>query len=78
MASYNLLMRPSAAEELAALPRKDRERIKSKINALALEPRPAGCEKLSGQEGTYRVRQGSYRVIYQIDDSSRMVGLIKI
>jgi mRNA interferase RelE/StbE len=78
VASYNLLIRPSAAKELAALPRKDRERVTSKINSLASEPRPRGSEKLSGQEGTYRLRQGSYRVIYQVDDSSETIGVIKV
>ena len=78
MGSYNLLIRPAAAKELAALPRKDRERITTKLNSLSTEPRPAGCEKLSGHESLYRLRRGSYRIVYWIDDVSQTVGVIRI
>lgn len=78
MASYDVLIRPSAAKELAALPKKDRHRITSKLNSLSGEPRPAGCERLSGQEGIYRLRQGSYRIVYWIDDVGKKVGVIRI
>jgi len=78
VASYSLLIRPSAAKELAALPRKDRERVTSKINSLGSEPRPPGCEKLSGHEDRYRLRQGSYRVIYWVDDPGKTVGVIMV
>jgi mRNA interferase RelE/StbE len=78
VASYNLLIRPSAAKELAALPKKDRKRITSKLNSLSAEPRPVGCEKLSGQESMYRLRRGSYRIVYWIDDAGQTVGVIRI
>ena len=78
MVSYSLLIRPSAAKELADLPRKDRERITSRLTCLALEPRPVGCEKMSGLENMYRLRQGSYRIVYTIDDAGETVGVIRI
>ena len=77
MASYRLLIKPSAAKELEALPRKDRRKITTRIEGLAGEPRPHGCEKLSGLE-QYRVRQGDYRVVYSIDDEMRAVLVVKI
>ena len=77
MASYRLLIKPSAAKELEALPPKDRRRIATKIQHLASEPRPAGTEKLSGQE-KYRLRQGSYRVLYSVDDAQLAVTIVKI
>lgn len=77
MASYRLLIKPSAAKELEALPPKDRRRIAAKIQRLASEPRPAGTEKLSGQE-KYRLRQGAYRVLYSIDDAQSAVVIVKI
>ena len=77
MASYRLLIKLSAAKELEALPRNDRRRVAIKIQHLASEPRPAGTEKLSGQE-KYRLRQGNYRVLYSVDDARLVVTIVKI
>lgn len=77
MASYRLLIKPSAVKELEALPLKFRRKIIPRMGALAAEPRPPGCEKLSGQE-QYRVRQGDYRIVYSVDDDIRTVVVVKI
>ena len=77
MASYSLRIKPSAAKELEALPKKDRQRVVARIRGLAREPRPEGCEKLSGQE-LYRVRQGNYRILYTADDTALLVVICKI
>lgn len=77
MASYKLLIKPSAAKELEALPRKDRGRIVAKIEALSGDPRPPGSEELSGEE-KYRLRQGDYRVLYSIQDASTTVTIVKV
>ncbi len=77
MESYKVLIRRSAADELGRIPQKDLRRIVVRIEKLAAEPRPDGCEKLSGQE-RYRIRQGDYRVVYSIDDSTRTVEIFKI
>jgi mRNA interferase RelE/StbE len=47
------------------------------MRSLAANPRPAGAEKLSGHE-LYRIRQGTYRVLYEISDGDRTVTIIKI
>jgi mRNA interferase RelE/StbE len=77
VASYKLLIKPSAAKELEALPKKDRQRIVTKIHSLSVEPRPPGCEKLSGQD-LYRVRQGNYRILYTVHDADLLVVIITI
>lgn len=77
MASYRPQIKPSAAKELKALPSKDRRRVIARIQGLANEPRPAGCEKLSGYE-LYRVRQGDYRVLYTVQDADPLVVVFKI
>jgi mRNA interferase RelE/StbE len=77
VASYKLLIKPSAARELEALPAKDRGRIVAKIQGLANNPRPPGSEKLSGEE-KYRLRQGDYRVLYSVQDASTTVTIVKI
>lgn len=77
MASYKLLIKPSAARELEALPLKDARRVVAKIRKLASEPCPADAEKLSGQE-KYRVRQGNYRVLYSVEDAELTVVVVRI
>ena len=77
MASYRLRIKPSAAKELEALPKKDRLRIAARIQALAADSRPPGCEKLSGED-LYRVRQGNYRILYTVDDAALLVVVYKI
>ena len=77
MAKYKVLIRKSAASELARIPKEDLRRIVEKILSLAEEPRSQGCEKLSAQE-RYRIRQGDYRVVYSVDDASRVVEIVKI
>ena len=77
MASYNVLVKPSAAKELENLPRKDRERVARKVQSLADQPRPHGCEKLSAED-KHRIRQGPYRVVYSISDAERVVLIVKV
>ncbi len=77
MASYRLLIKPSAVQELEALPRKDRRRGVTRMRELADQPRPPDSQKLSGHE-LYRVRQGNYRILYEIVDHDGTVTVIKI
>lgn len=77
MASYELEFRKSVARDLRPFPKQDVKRIMHRIRALADDPRPAGCEKLSGQE-RYRVRQGVYRIIYEIEDARLTVLIVKV
>jgi mRNA interferase RelE/StbE len=78
VAKYKLRIKKSAAKELEAIPRKaDRQRIISRIKSLANDPRPSGCKKLSGSE-RYRLRQGSYRIIYATVDDELVVYVVKI
>jgi len=75
--SYRLEVKRTAAKEIADLPKADCRRVVAKIQLLARDPRPHGCEKLSGAE-KYRVRQGDYRLLYEIDDSAKAVTVVKI
>ncbi len=77
MAIYELLYRPSIAKDLRGLPKTDIRRILAKAEALRTDPRPVGSEKLSGDEG-YRIRQGNYRILYNIDDAQVIVEVVKI
>lgn len=79
MALYSISIKPSAAKELEAVGTKaDRSRIVGKIRALAANPRPNGSEKLAGFDDRYRVRQGHYRMVYEIDDAATAVTIYKV
>ena len=77
MASYRPLIKPSAGKEIKALPKQDRRRIVAKITSLSDDPRPPGCEKLSGYD-QYRIRQGNYRILYEIHDFELVVLIVKV
>lgn len=79
MAVYSVRITRSAAKEIEALgTKKDRQRIVARIRALAGDPRPPGVEKLSGSRETYRVRQGSYRILYMIEDAVLIVTVVHV
>lgn len=59
------------------MPTKDRSRIVAKIRGLEDHPRPPGVEKLSGDE-KYRLRQGDFRILYEIEDRQLIVTVVRI
>ena len=77
MAKYSLVFKKSVARDLRSLPKKDIKRILKCIELLCANPRAEGCIKLSGQE-RYRVRQGVYRIIYEIQDSELIIMVVKV
>ena len=78
MADYKIELTRSAAKEIDKIKtKKDRQRIVARIAALAEEPRPPGCKKLTGQDA-YRIRQGSYRIVYIIEDKRLLVTVVKV
>jgi len=77
MGKYNLAFKKSVARDLRALPATDVHRILKCFEQLAENPRPPGCEKLSGQE-RYRLRQGIYRIVYEIQDDVLKAVVVKI
>jgi mRNA interferase RelE/StbE len=77
MERYRLLFKKSVAKDLLQIPNKDVQRILKRISSLVDNPRPAGAEKLSGDE-KYRIRQGNYRILYMIDDDIITVTIVKV
>jgi len=79
VASYRVLIKPSAAKEIEAVGQKeDRQRIVMRIQSLARDPRPFGSEKLSGREDLYRLRVGRYRVVYSVGDAELVVVIVRV
>jgi mRNA interferase RelE/StbE len=78
VARYKIFIKPSAVKEIEALPTiEERRRILKRIRDLGANPRPPGCEKLSGQN-KYRVRHGAYRIVYGIEDEKLIVYVVKV
>jgi mRNA interferase RelE/StbE len=69
---------PTAQKELKWLTQAVVARIYPRLENLADNPRPPGCKKLKGGESEWRIRVGDYRVIYTIDDTSRLVQVTRI
>ena len=74
---YQLLIEKQVQKQLQKIPEPDYSRIKTAILQLAEHPRPAGCKKLKGRPG-YRIRQGDYRIIYEIKDHILTVYVITV
>lgn len=70
---YAVGFRESALSELSNLSKKVQQQIDGKVARLGESPRPAGVEKLKGAENVYRLRSGDYRIIHEVDDTSRTI-----
>ena len=77
MGRYSIFLKESVRKDLSDVPAQELKRIVERIGLLADDPRPQGCEKLSGQE-RYRIRQGNYRIIYSIQDAELTVWVVKV
>lgn len=77
MAGYKIYFRESVEKDFRTIPKPDLRKILRRIDSLAADPRPAGCEKLTGQE-RYRIRQGHYRIVYSVQDKEVTVWIVKV
>jgi mRNA interferase RelE/StbE len=77
MANYSIEIKKSATKEIAKIPNPHLKRIIDAIASLADAPRPPGSKKLSGDE-KYRIRIGTYRILYQIEDWRLVVYVVKV
>jgi mRNA interferase RelE/StbE len=75
--SYSVYITSTAEKEMVHLPNRLFQRITERILSLADNPRPKGCKKLEG-DIKYRIRVGSYRFLYKIDDVERSVEIIAV
>lgn len=76
--AYTVGFRPSALKALAALEKRDQRRIGAAIEFLTINPKPANAKKLVGELDLWRIRVGSYRVIYKIEDAKLLILVVKI
>lgn len=79
MAKYEITFKRSVTKDLLDIPQQDVIRILRKIERLTADPRAEGSIKIAGKESElYRIRQGSYRIVYEIFDKRLVVSIIKV
>jgi len=76
--AYRIAFRPRVERTVLQLPQAVRTRVRSAMAGLAVVPRPRDCRKLVGTADLRRIRVGSYRVVYTVDDSARLVTIVKV
>ena len=76
MAAYKIFFKKSVWKDFERITKEDLERILKRIKMLSKDPRPPGCEKLTGK-AKYRLRQGRYRIVYSIQDDDQTVWVVK-
>lgn len=74
---YKIVLAKSAVKELETLPAKSHNRIIEHLRQLEENPRSFGAEKLTAREA-YKLRVGSYRIIYEIDDRLQEVKVLMV
>lgn len=74
---YAVKLLPSAQRDLDDLEQGIFSRVVPVLEGLGVNPRPYGSIKITAEEG-YRLRVGSYRVVYRIDDNARMVLVYRV
>ncbi|MCI5132920.1 MAG: type II toxin-antitoxin system RelE/ParE family toxin [Candidatus Electrothrix sp. EH2] len=75
--TYSIEILRSAQKQLRKIDRQDQSRIITAIQALAENPHPVGSKKLSGRPA-WRIRIGTYRVIYEINDNQLRILIVAI
>jgi mRNA interferase RelE/StbE len=78
VANYRIEISSSAEKSLKKIPKKDINKIIESIQVLAINPYPDGCRKLAGEENTFRIRQGHYRIIYEVEGKKLLILILKI
>lgn len=74
---YKVHFKASVEKDFTTISKKELKKILKRIKGLAENPRPWGCERLTGQE-RYRIRQGRYRIVYSIQDDELTVWVVKV
>lgn len=75
---YEVRLARRAVKALAALPRREQQRVRAAIELLADNPRPPGCVALAGEDGVYRVRVADYRIVYEVIDKQLVIQVVRV
>lgn len=76
--TYRIEFKKSAAKALKEVPKRDRMRIRDKIDSLADNLPDPNITKLKGDNPFHRLRVGDYRIIYEIQSDVLIILVLKI
>ena len=74
---YRVELAPAAQRQLRRLPPGQAAELRGPILALGLDPRRPGAAKVTGSD-FWRLRVGSLRIIFALDNASRLVIVLKV
>ena len=75
---YDIYIEKAAERDLKKLPAADFERIIPHLKSLAEDARPPGSRKISGTEHDWRIRVGTYRIIYELNEKEKVVSILRV
>jgi len=78
MASYRIEVSATAEKQIRKLRREDQLRVLRAIRDLAGESRPSGSRKLRGYDDVFRIRIGTFRVIYSVEKDRLLILVLKV
>lgn len=78
MESYRIEVSATAERQIKKLAPLEQIRVLRAINTLESDPRPRGCRKLRAYADTFRIRVGTYRIIYSIEDTRLLILVLKV
>ena len=76
--TYRIEVAPAAERQLRRLDANNRARVAERIRSLTADRRPRGAQQLSGPESLWRIRVGSYRIVYQIQSGKLIVLVLRV
>lgn len=75
---YEILLEASSEKDLKKLPDIDFKKVVIHLNALAYDPKPRGCRKITGSKRDWRIRVGDYRIIYELDEKEKTIRVMRV
>ena len=75
---YEVFLESRAESDLRRLPARTYQRVVQELQGLAQNPRPSGCRKIAGSQNDWRIRIEDYRVIFEIDDKTKAVRVMRV
>jgi mRNA interferase RelE/StbE len=81
VSGYRIEITARAQREIASIARGNRRRavaIRDAILALAQDPRPGRCRKLTGPHDLYRIRVAAYRIVYRVADGAVTITVVRV
>lgn len=78
MKEFRIEFKQRAQKALRRIPNNVLFRIQKAILDLRSDPLPVGSEKMRGYDGYYRIRVSTYRIVYQVESTNRMIIIIQV